>query len=156
MSDDAAPMPVPTYAALLAFLQQQLDKLQMTLEGYDMIAGWADGSAAHVLGGDKDFSGPSLFVALNALGCELVVRENPQLVARIMAGSRYKPRHGKPCSPLVRAKARKRVVRHSDMQIYARMGGLRRAALPAAKLSKINRKAALTRWRNARIAVAIS
>jgi hypothetical protein len=152
--------PIPTYAALLAFMRAQLDRLQMSTEVYDHHAGWADGSAATVLNGHKHFSGPSLFLALNALGCTLLVVEDPASVARIKKSSKYKLRAdnvvmGMRQSPVVRRRIRKFTMLLDDTRVNGRNGGLARAKLGPKKLSKINRKAALTRWRQARKAAVI-
>lgn len=144
--------PVPTYASLMIFMKQRMGQVEMTLGRFEEIAGFAEGSAAHVFLGNKDFSGPSLFVALNTLGCTLQVEEDPDLLRKILANSRYKPR-SKSHSPLVRSKPGKRVIRRDDMKIWGRKGGLATAALPRDKISKITRRAALKRWRRARIAV---
>lgn len=143
--------PIPTYAALLKFMQAQMNRLNMDQRGYDAYAGWADGSAGHILAGDKYLSGPSLFLALNALGCVMQVTEDPVLTARMLSSSRYKARTMK-IRPIVRTRVRKHIMLMNDARINGQKGGLKRAKRP--DLSDINRRAALTRWARARKAVA--
>jgi hypothetical protein len=142
--------PLPNYAAFLKFMRVRMDELGMTQRIMDHVAGWADGSTGQFESGKKHMGPGSFFIALNALGCEMVAQPNPQLTARILNSHMFRPRRGK-SSPVLRGRLRTFTFLSEDLQINGRKGGLTRAANQTPEQRKKSaRHAALIRWAGAK------
>src|SRR3981081_885694 len=81
---------ISDYGALLEAFRERAKELEISREGIDEIAGWADGYAGKILGGERakkrKIIGPlSLELMLGALGLKLILVEDPVATARTLA-----------------------------------------------------------------------
>jgi hypothetical protein len=144
---------IPHYNALLRFARARLHELHMTYETLDAVAGWAPGLAAKVLA-SSSFSrlGPEpMFLMMNALGCELVVQENPEMLARILSRTRYSKRKVPANKSPWHRTAKKLQFTPDELRINGRNGGIARAKkLTPKRRTAIARVAVKARWALAR------
>jgi hypothetical protein len=91
---------IATHADLVAAFRARIVELDVTHLGIDAVSGLADGHTSKLMCGDKGFGPVSLFAMLDALGCDLVLVENPaKLAAAEQAAKRLhvpKRRIGRP------------------------------------------------------------
>jgi hypothetical protein len=85
---------ISDYGALLEAFRERAKELEISREGIDEIAGWADGYASKLLGGAaakrRKIIGPlSLGLMLGTLGLKLILIEDPEATARTL--TRRKP-----------------------------------------------------------------
>lgn len=81
---------ISDYAGLLEAFRERANELQISREGIDDIAGWADGYASKILAGAgakrRKVIGPlSLEPMLVTLGLKLILIEDPEATARTLA-----------------------------------------------------------------------
>jgi hypothetical protein len=81
---------ISDYRGLLEAFRERAKELEISREGIDEIAGWADGYAGKLLGGAaakrRKIIGPlSLELLLAALGLKLILVEDPEATARTLA-----------------------------------------------------------------------
>ena len=139
-------MPIATvrdHNELLVAIRQRVEQLDLSHSTVEYLSGLQSGYLSKVVANPppKRMQPFTWFLILQALGCELQIVENPQLMERL------KPRFEK-------RKLRRKEVRSKsgiieltpDFRVRrARLGGLARARL--FNLSDINRRANLTRCR---------
>ena len=80
---------ISDYGALLEAFRERAKELEISREGIDEIAGWADGYASKLLGGAaakrRKIIGPlSLGLMLGTLGLKLILIEDPEATARTL------------------------------------------------------------------------
>src|SRR6267142_3990332 len=81
---------ISDYGGLLEAFRERAKELEISREGIDQIAGWADGYTGKLLGGAaakrRKIIGPlSLELMLGALGLKLILIEDPEATARTLA-----------------------------------------------------------------------
>jgi hypothetical protein len=81
---------ISDYGGLLEAFRERAKELQISREGIDDIAGWADGYASKLLAGaaakKRKIIGPlSLELMLGTLGLKLILVEDPEATARTLA-----------------------------------------------------------------------
>jgi hypothetical protein len=81
---------ISDYGGLLEAFRERAKELEISREGIDQVAGWADGYAGKLLGGAaakrRKIIGPlSLELLLAALGLKLILVEDPVATARTLA-----------------------------------------------------------------------
>jgi len=81
---------ISDYGGLLEAFRERAKELEISREGIDSVAGWADGYAGKLLGGAaakrRKIIGPvSLELMLGALGLKLILVEDPEATARTLA-----------------------------------------------------------------------
>jgi hypothetical protein len=78
---------IASYDELVAAFRARLAELQMSHLGTDVVAGLAAGHVSKLLCGDKRFGLISLGAMLDALGCDLVLVENPAKLTAAQAAA---------------------------------------------------------------------
>jgi hypothetical protein len=80
---------ISDYQGLLEAFRDRAKELEISREGIDSIAGWADGYASKLLGGaaakQRKIIGPlSLGLMLGTLGLKMILVEDPESTARTL------------------------------------------------------------------------
>jgi hypothetical protein len=80
---------ISDYGALLEAFRERAKELEISREGIDSIAGWADGYASKLLGGEaakrRKIIGPlSLGLMLGTLGLKMILVEDPESTTRTL------------------------------------------------------------------------
>src|SRR3982074_3379034 len=80
---------ITDYGELLEAFRERAKELEISREGIDEIAGWADGYASKLLGGaaakKRKVIGPlSLGLMLGTLGLKMILVEDPESTARTL------------------------------------------------------------------------
>ena len=80
---------ISDYGTLLEAFRERAKELEISREGIDEIAGWADGYASKLLGGAaakrRKIIGPlSLGLMLGTLGLKMILIEDPEATARTL------------------------------------------------------------------------
>ncbi len=142
---------IADYDQLVSALRERIDKLAISQQLIDDLAGWAGGYAGKVLGPSevKRMSTDSLFILLETLGLGLQLVENPAALARMEARYERRVERTRRTGVIRRhisAAVREAVV-HEHVIARATNGGHARAAcLPSKQRVQIARKAARARW----------
>jgi hypothetical protein len=162
---EAADFIVEHYTAWLTVMVWRVTQENITHAEVDALCGLADGQYEK-LTRKSDWAdgarraGPYVMFAMaNNLGYDIIVRENPEKLAR-MRERAVKRKYAKPIHPLgkhPRSKdaPRDRIIRHGadQVRLYASRGGYARAAkLSKAKRRRIAKNAALIRWSDVKAA----
>jgi hypothetical protein len=81
---------ITDYGSLLEAFRERAQELEISREGIDSVAGWADGYASKLLAGEaakkRKIIGPmSLGLMLGTLGLKMILVEDPEATARTLA-----------------------------------------------------------------------